>query len=1075
MDTTTNTTNTIAASTVPKNTPARESNPNPNPNTNQKQHPTNNTNKPPPATNTNQLPLPRWQTKRHNTRINQQPGTIFANRIPATPNGYPRIVMSPRKELVATWQLPLNYLRERTLCKLEERKQEQQGTNGTVPAAGGSDGGQQQQKRVPPPQNLTVRDALRSLTVGLFRRGCAENGSTFSIISKEVVPSSSSNSNQPHQHQHPNQRNNNNNGNAGEYHFEINEQNGTIWGNVPFYTPRTPGNVVLRLYFEDEPRITLATSQCVRVFVAEEDLEPTIRFVLSNFKAKKGTTNFSSVHSLAAILEQFTPREGGGGEQQQQVERRGYNHTNNHNPQQYRNTMYDNAGRAAWGCICESRKVLDTSRKEYNRKKVKLSKLEEELMLRQDLLNNAKTNVSSDVVGDNGKEGVEEDAGMSVGVDQPRGSLGVTNGVVDEVEDDIAGDSEGEKEEEALASFVKEKINVMMGERASNERKWREVQSAYASVLRSVLTNHSISLLLKRDVILKIRLEYELWCTFCECFAANPLVGNKNNIAYNNNNRNDSRRNHPDNKKNSGLMNFADFPHPITGEHFTLCEAARAKMQLETLGFVPTSKDIAQMVNLDTIATNNNKNNNGGGGGGGVLEKLSQTMEQLYEDRYAKLAQETIQRKVRARDLTDRALSACEAFPKGTRVVVFGSSANGFGSPKSDLDMCIQLPPSSSLVDKEDVNGSASMGKLAEILEQSGMVDVNTDRLTARIPVVKFNCPIKPEDGSDTAVLLIECDVSMQNPLACINTALLRTYSGILPEVRILAAIVKRWAKARNINDPSEHTLSSYGYIIMLLYFLTTHKTTDQGGIVNVQDKDNASLSSSSHREQGRRRDEEEIAACTIIPNLQWMDPAWLQTPPGTPFKELDGKPSNKYSTMIHPSEPSYTVNTYFHPLNDETTTTALQNHLHYTTTTTRNNEPNNSKKQQTRNTPPVGILLASFFRYYAYEFDYKRHIVSLNATCRYGPIDRESKAETDGWKLYGQALCVEDPFENFYDVAHVLKPVHFQRTRREFALAYAKICKSVAIGGMKVDEDDGTKGGDLLDRICEEVCTGDS
>jgi len=521
-------------------------------------------------------------------------------------------------------------------------------------------------------------------------------------------------------------------------------------------------------------------------------------------------------------------------------------------------------------------------------------------------------------------------------------------------------------------------------------------------------------------------------------------------------------------------MNFANFPHPITGEHFALCEASRAKMQLETLGFIPTSKDIAQTVSLDTT-TRGNKNGNGGGGGGGVLETLSQSMEQLYEDRYAKLAQETIQRKVRARDLTDRALSACEAFPKGTRVVVFGSSANGFGSPHSDLDMCIQLPPSSSLVDKEDVNGSASMGKLAEILEQTGMVDVNTDRLTARIPVVKFNCPIKSEDGNDTVLQLIECDVSMQNPLACINTALLRTYSGILPEVRILAAIVKRWAKARNINDPSEHTLSSYGYIIMLLYFLTTHKATDQGGIVNVQDKDSASSSSLSQRGQGQRRDGEEIAACTLIPNLQWMDPAWLQTPPGTPFKELDAKPSNQYSTMVHPSEPSYTVNTYFNPLNDEATTTALQNHLHHTNTNTANKKPTNNQKQQKRNTPPVGILLASFFRYYAYEFDYKRHIVSLNATCRYGPIDRESKAETDGWKLYGQALCVEDPFESFYDVAHVLKPIHFQRTRREFALAYAKICDTVVRGGVKVDGDDVTVKGDLLDQICEEVCNKDS
>jgi len=451
-------------------------------------------------------------------------------------------------------------------------------------------------------------------------------------------------------------------------------------------------------------------------------------------------------------------------------------------------------------------------------------------------------------------------------------------------------------------------------------------------------------------------------------------------------------------------------------------------MQKQTLGFVPRSDYIARTDGDDRS----------------VLGKLSRDMRRRYEDTYTKVAGDTLQRKVRARDLTERAVTACDAFPQGTRVVVFGSSANGFGSPNSDLDMCLQLPQSSSLVDEEDLNGSLSMGKLAEILEETGMVDVNTDRLTARIPVVKFNCPMKTESGEE---ILIECDVSMQNPLACINTALLRTYSGIIPEVRILAAIIKQWAKSRDINNPADHTLSSYGYILMLLYFLTTHKATSRGDIVNVQNKD------------ALQRSKDEVGLCTILPNLQWMDPTWLQSPQGTKFKELEEKPSNQFSTIFHPSEPSYKVNTYFFPLNDETTTTALQNHLAH------RNQPRLS----------VGTLLASFFRYYAYEFDYKRHVVSLNATLRYGPIDRESKAETDGWKLYGQALCVEDPFESFYDVAHVLKPINFQRTRREFALAYAKISDAVVLGA--TDGGGGERGGemDLLDRICEEISAGDS
>ena len=106
------------------------------------------------------------------------------------------------------------------------------------------------------PEKLTIRDALRSLTVGLFRRGCTENGSNSAIIAKEVVPAHASGKTDGGN----GSNGNGHSGSTGGFHFEIDHQRGLIWGNVPFYTPRTPGNVVLRLYFEDDALYTLATS-----------------------------------------------------------------------------------------------------------------------------------------------------------------------------------------------------------------------------------------------------------------------------------------------------------------------------------------------------------------------------------------------------------------------------------------------------------------------------------------------------------------------------------------------------------------------------------------------------------------------------------------------------------------------------------------------------------------------------------------------------------------------------------------------------------------------------------------------
>ena len=144
------------------------------------------------------------------------------------------------------------------------------------------------------------------------------------------------------------------------------------------------------------------------------------------------------------------------------------------------------------------------------------------------------------------------------------------------------------------------------------------------------------------------------------------------------------------------------------------------------------------------------------------------------------------------------------------------------------------------------------------------------------------------------------------------------------------------------------------------------------------------------------------------------MDQRWLQSQPGTLYQEWEEKPSNQFSTMPHPTETSYMVNTYyFCGLNDQTAMTGLQRQM------THSNNFSCS----------LSMLLAAFFRFYAYDFDYKKQVVLLNASRRYGRIERESKAETDMWKSYGQALCMEDPFESFYDVAHVLKPLNFQRT----------------------------------------------
>jgi DNA polymerase sigma len=62
----------------------------------------------------------------------------------------------------------------------------------------------------------------------------------------------------------------------------------------------------------------------------------------------------------------------------------------------------------------------------------------------------------------------------------------------------------------------------------------------------------------------------------------------------------------------------------------------------------------------------------------------------------------------------------------GVRLCVFGSSANGFGSSKSDLDMCLNFDDSCDESGQRRMEPRDLVLKIAEILEERGMLDVDS-------------------------------------------------------------------------------------------------------------------------------------------------------------------------------------------------------------------------------------------------------------------------------------------------------------------------------------------------------------
>ena len=79
----------------------------------------------------------------------------------------------------------------------------------------------------------------------------------------------------------------------------------------------------------------------------------------------------------------------------------------------------------------------------------------------------------------------------------------------------------------------------------------------------------------------------------------------------------------------------------------------------------------------------------------------------------------------------------------------------------------------------------------------------------------------------------VQCDINFTNYVAMHNTALLRCYCICDDRVKQLGLVVKAWAKARKINTPYYGTLSSYGYILMVLHYLLN--VADPPVIPNLQ------------------------------------------------------------------------------------------------------------------------------------------------------------------------------------------------------------------------------------------------
>nr|XP_057929506.1 terminal uridylyltransferase 4 [Doryrhamphus excisus] len=141
------------------------------------------------------------------------------------------------------------------------------------------------------------------------------------------------------------------------------------------------------------------------------------------------------------------------------------------------------------------------------------------------------------------------------------------------------------------------------------------------------------------------------------------------------------------------------------------------------------------------------------------------------------------------------------------QLCLFGSSKNGFGFHDSDLDICMTLEGHETA---EKLNCKEIIEGLAKVLKKHTGLRNILPITTAKVPIVKFE---HRQSG-------LEGDISLYNTLAQHNTRMLALYAALDPRVQFLGYMMKVFAKRCDIGDASRGSLSSYAYILMVLYFL---------------------------------------------------------------------------------------------------------------------------------------------------------------------------------------------------------------------------------------------------------------
>ncbi|CAH7669260.1 expressed protein [Phakopsora pachyrhizi] len=272
-------------------------------------------------------------------------------------------------------------------------------------------------------------------------------------------------------------------------------------------------------------------------------------------------------------------------------------------------------------------------------------------------------------------------------------------------------------------------------------------------------------------------------------------------------------------------------------------------------------------------------------------------------------------------------------------IQTFGSIGFNLDSSLSDLDICILDPDRRDGVRSldDDLPPVYDMRALARAFRNKGYRDLRPIN-NAKIPILKIRSKHH---------MNLSADINTNGLLGLINTRLLNAYHNLNPGMfRPLGLVIKLWAKARGIGDPSARSgtasLSSYSLILMLIGFLQS-----RGFLPNLQSPE----------------------------NLRGLKRNYIYT--------LDGHFGGKYkvfrrrSTDNTPSNPSNDTQSGWRYATRSSFNDSMEENEIVANDVTFVEKPPHEWRNPNEILPKNSDLLLGFFDYYS-DFDFKQNMVSI-------------------------------------------------------------------------------------------------